>query len=69
MYLYRCTDWGEMWYGGVSMPNFTHRCNVSPLRGKKTQNCPLSNLNTGASRFALRAMLPVKILVKLTQIV
>jgi len=35
----------------------SHRCNVSPLRGKKPQNRPLSKLNTG--RFALRAMLPV----------
>ena len=34
-----------------------HRCNVSPLRGEKPQNRPLSKLNTG--RFALRAMLPV----------
>ena len=34
-----------------------HRCNVSPLRGEKAQNRPLSKLNTG--RFALRAMLPV----------
>jgi len=34
-----------------------HRCNVSPLRGEKPQNQPLSKLNTG--RFALRAMLPV----------
>jgi len=32
---------------------------VSPLRGEKPQNRPLSKLNTG--RFALRAMLPVKI--------
>jgi len=31
---------------------------VSPLRGEKPQNRPLSKLNTG--RFALRAMLPVK---------
>jgi len=30
---------------------------VSPLRGEKPQNRPLSKLNTG--RFALRAMLPV----------
>jgi len=30
---------------------------VSPLRGEKSQNRPLSKLNTG--RFALRAMLPV----------
>jgi len=34
-----------------------HRCNVSPLRGEKPQNRPLSKFNTG--RFALRAMLPV----------
>ena len=34
-----------------------HQCNVSPLRGEKPQNWPLSKLNTG--RFALRAMLPV----------
>jgi len=34
-----------------------HRCNVSPLRGEKPQNWPLSKLNTG--RYALRAMLPV----------
>jgi len=31
---------------------------VSPLRVEKPQNWPLSKLNTG--RFALRAMLPVK---------
>jgi len=30
---------------------------VSPLRGEKPQNRPLSKLNIG--RFALRAMLPV----------
>ena len=34
------------------------RCNVSPLRGEKPQNRPLSKLNTG--RFALRVMLLVK---------
>jgi len=33
------------------------------LRGEKPQNWPLSKLNTG--RFALRAMLPVKIYSKL----
>jgi len=33
---------------------------VSPLRGEKPQNGPLSKLNTG--RFALRAMLPVTML-------
>jgi len=35
-----------------------NRCNVSPLRGEKPQNRPLSKFNTGS--FALRAMLPVK---------
>jgi len=39
------------------MEEGTHRCNVSPLRGEKPQNRPLSKLNTG--RFALCAMLPV----------
>jgi len=34
-----------------------HRRNVSPLRGEKPQNRPLSKLNN--RRFALRAMLPV----------
>jgi len=34
-----------------------HQCNVSPLRGEKPQNRPLSKLNTG--RLGLRAMLPV----------
>jgi len=34
---------------------------VSPLRGEKPQNWPLSKLNTG--RFALRAMLPVIIII------
>jgi len=33
---------------------------VSPLRGEKPQNRPLSKFNTG--RFALRAMLPVTIM-------
>ena len=37
---------------------YPHRCILSPLRGEKPQNRPLSKLNTG--RFALRAMLPVK---------
>ena len=36
-----------------------HRCNLSPIRGEKPQNQPLSKLNTG--RLALRAMLPVMI--------
>jgi len=36
-----------------------HRCNVSPLRGEKPQNRPLSKLNTGGLRCG--AMLPVKI--------
>jgi len=41
-------------WGATGCP---HRCNVSPLRGEKPQNRPLSKRNTG--RFALRAMLPV----------
>jgi len=36
----------------------THGCNVSPMRGEKSQNRPLSKLNN--RRFAMRAMLPVK---------
>jgi len=44
---------------GVKFAKFLHaKCNVSPLRGEKPQNRPLSKLNTG--RFVLRAMLPVK---------
>ena len=60
----RCTDGGEIWQGGGdrrwSPPPCQispHRCNVSPLRGEKPQNRPLSKLNTGM--LALRAMLPV----------
>ena len=51
--------WGEMWHGGGDLHAkfHPHRCNVSPLRGEKPQNRPLSKLNTGS--FALRAMLPV----------
>ena len=54
---------GEIWQGGgtfgppLHAKFHPHRCNVSPLRGEKPQNRPLSKLNTG--RFALRAMLPV----------
>jgi len=45
-------------YGPLLHAKFhPHRCNVSPLRGEKPQNRPLSKLNTGS--FALRAMLPV----------
>ena len=40
-----------------------HRCNVSPLRGEKPKNRPLSKLNTGglhcAQCFALCAMVPL----------
>jgi len=49
----RCTDGGEIWRtGGVvrSPPPYQisrHRCNVSPMRGEKPQNRPLSKLNTG----------------------
>jgi len=55
-----CTDWGEIWHGGGDLryhcgpllrakfhPN---RCNVSPLRGEKPQNRPLSKLNTAAGK-------------------
>ena len=52
--------WGEVWRGGGSPPPrqiSPHRCNLSPLRGEKPQNWPLSNLNN--PQFALRAMLPV----------
>jgi len=38
--------------------NSPHRCNMSPLRGEKPQNRPMSKLNN--QRFALRAMLPLK---------
>ena len=71
-YPYRCTDGGEIWRGGLQpggdLRKFgpllhakfhPHRCNVSPLRGEEPQNRHLSNLNI--MRFALRAMLPVKI--------
>ena len=44
---------------GTELLRAKFRCIVSPLRGEKPQNRPLSKLNTG--RFALRAMLPVKI--------
>ena len=52
-------QWGEIWHGGVDLhAKFdTHRCNVSPLRGKKPQNRPLSNLRD--RHLALDAMLPV----------
>jgi len=59
----RCTGGGEIWHGGdLLLPAkfHPHRCNMSPLRGEKPQNRPLSKLNTG--RFALRAMLPVNIM-------
>jgi len=51
----RCTDGGKILLHAKFHP---YRCNVSPLRGEKPQNRPLSKLNTG--RFALREMLPVK---------
>jgi len=44
--------------GTSSMPNFTpNGATCRPCGAKKTQNRPLSKLNTG--RLALRAMLPV----------
>jgi len=51
---HRCTDRGEIWHGGGDLRSpprakfHLHRCNVSPLRGEKAQNRPLSNFNTGA---------------------
>jgi len=60
-YPYRCTD--AVKFGtDSSVPNFTpaHRCNVSPLRGEKPQNRPLSRPNLAyIPALALRAMLPV----------
>ena len=54
-----CTDggWNLAWRPLLHAKFHPHRCNVSPLRGKKPQNRPLSKLNTG--RLALRAMLPI----------
>jgi len=54
LYPCRCTDGNEIWHGGGDppslMPNFTPicMCNVSPLRGEKPQNRPLSNSYTDA---------------------
>jgi len=52
-----CTDGGEIWHGGggdlVMRAKFhPHRCNVSPLRGEKPQNLPLSKLDIGGLRCA-----------------
>jgi len=47
---YRCTDCGQIWHRAKFHP---HRCNVSPIRGKKPQNRPLRSLNTGVLRCAL----------------
>jgi len=56
LYPYRCTDGGEIWRGGGDLPPPRQ---ISPpsvqrvARGAKTpQNRPMSNLNTGALRFA-----------------
>jgi len=52
--------WNLAWRRGplLHAKFYPHQCNVSPLRGEKPHNRPLSKLNTG--RFALHAMLPVK---------
>jgi len=43
----------EVTFGPLIRAKFhPHRCNVSPLRGEKPQNWPLSKLNTGALRCA-----------------
>jgi len=39
-------------FGPLHAKFHPHQCNVSPLRGEKPQNQPLSNLNTGALCFA-----------------
>ena len=59
----RCTDGGEIWHGGGDLRSpplakfHPHQYNVSPLRGEKPKNRPLSKLNTG--RLALHAVLLV----------
>jgi len=46
---YRCTDGVRFGMGPFLHAKFhPHRCNVSPLRGEKPQNRPLSKLNTSA---------------------
>jgi len=45
----------EIWHGGGDLVHtkfHPNRCNVSPLRGEKHQNQPLSKLNTGGLRCA-----------------
>jgi len=37
--------------GDLRIKFHPNRCNVSPLRGEKPHNRPLSKLNTGALRF------------------
>jgi len=48
LYPNRCTDGGEIWHAKFH----PHRYNVSPLRGEKPRNRPLSNLNTVGLRCA-----------------
>jgi len=51
LYPNRCTDGGEILHGEegplLRAKFHPHQCNVSPLRGEKPQNRPLSKLNTG----------------------
>ena len=61
----RSTDGDEVWHGGgdgsplLRAKFHPHRFNVSPLRGEKPQNRPLSKLNRPTGRLALRGLLPV----------
>jgi len=65
LYLYRRTDGGEIWHGGVDLRAkfqgpilhakfHPHRCDVSPLHGENLQNRPLINLYTGACGRSVR---------------
>jgi len=64
LYPYRCTDGVKFgtakWTFGplIRAKCHPHWCNVSPLRGEKPQNRPLSRL-TSTPALALRPMLPV----------
>jgi len=54
-YPYCCTDGDNLAWRRGPLPHakfHPHRCNMSPLRGEKPQNRPLSKLNTGALRCA-----------------
>jgi len=48
LYPDHCTVGSEIWHGVLHAKFHPHRYNKSPLQGKKPQNHPLSNWNTGA---------------------